>query len=114
MTWQDDMLTALIGHLVANGDLVAEKRDRFEWRDYAPAPAEHLAACRPDLARSSYEDSMWTDWGGSFEPDTTGTGMDVIVTCRCGQVTKRRWRYTEGGYAELLRAITATKQEGTS
>jgi hypothetical protein len=74
---------------------------------------EHLAGdCAIDFERSSYEDSEWTDFAGTFADDPWPRyhGIDAIVWCRCGQVQGRRWRFTEG-HATLLRGITGTPEK---
>ena len=67
-----------------------------------------MRTCRVDLPRSSWTDSDWEEFSGSFAepPWERRIGTDVLVFCRCGQVRGRRWRYT-GTLAELIRAITA-------
>jgi len=73
----------------------------------ASRPENHLKTCGIDFARSSYDDSEWSQFAGTFadDPWPVSRGIDAIVVCSCGQVAGRHWRYT-GTHAELLQAIT--------
>jgi hypothetical protein len=97
---------AVIDALTAQGTPVTTGRTTYGWeaRDYAEL-CMHMAGCRPDYAASTWDDSTWTEWMGTFEPLDSRTGIDLVLTCACGTVRERRWRYTDG-YAELIRAIT--------
>lgn len=120
MTWQDEMKTALIGRIITNGGLVREtatRQDYGGWREYgwddatgddAPALTTHMRACTVDLALSTWTDSDWEEFNGTFAepPWVHRKGTDAIVYCGCGLVQGRHWRYA-GPLAELIRAITA-------
>lgn len=61
--------------------------------------------CPLDLARMSWTESVWSEWGGTFAEDERVSGIDAVVWCECGRVGGIAWRWG-GGYGELLRAIT--------
>lgn len=73
--------------------------------DYAEARI-HMAHCRPDYAKSTWDDSEWYEFAGTMDPDVRKQGIDLKLTCRCGLLTGRAWRYSDG-YADLIRAITS-------
>jgi hypothetical protein len=129
MSWQDGMNEALIGYVISRGALVTESASQRSpgqriyggWQEYAwddatqdetPALTIHMRHCTADLARSSWQDSDWEDFNGTFAepPWEQRSGTDAVVYCICGQVQGRRWRYT-GGLAELIRAITAPPEQ---
>jgi hypothetical protein len=126
MNWQDGMKGALIAYVLRNGALVKEsasqtssgRQDYGGWQEYGwdeglqedvPALTVHMRDCRVNLTRSSYEDTDWCEFSGTFAepPWEHRAGTDVVVYCACGKVCGRRWRYT-GGLANLIRAITET------
>lgn len=74
--------------------------------DPADHPSEHIKTCGINFARSSYEDSEWSEFAGTFaeDPWPISHGIDAVVTCQCGKVAGRHWRYT-GTHAELLNGI---------
>lgn len=114
--WQAQFHSALISYLVAHGTLVAQGPTEYSWKAYGklgpgqgwgwdPAVRHVEEDCAISFERSTFEDSEWTEWAGTFYPDTHHEGIEAIVTCCCGQVQGRRWRFTEG-HAALLRGIT--------
>lgn len=65
----------------------------------------HMAGCRPVYAQCTWTDSDWSEFMGTFDPPERRKGIDLTVTCQCGVVQGRAWRY-EGGHTALIRAIT--------
>lgn len=65
----------------------------------------HMAHCRPAYEACTWGDSSWSEFQGTFDPDVDKQGVDLKLTCRCGLLTGRTWRYTDG-YAELIREVT--------
>lgn len=116
-SWKNGFKQALFGFIIDRGGLVQEDGgDIYGWREYGhdeasgngePAAVVHMRGCSADLAASQYEDSRWNQFDGTLAepPVSTHTGIDAVITCACGQVRNRTWRYT-GGYADLIRAIT--------
>jgi hypothetical protein len=97
---------AVIDVLAAQGEPVTQGSTTYGWQavDYMEL-REHMAACSPVYEASTWSDSEWTEFIGTFDPPEPRTGIDAVLTCRCGTVQGRTWRYT-GGYADLIRAIT--------
>lgn len=97
---------AVTDAIVSRGTPVTTGDGTYAWQagDYAELRI-HMAHCRPDYAASAWEDSEWTEFTGTFHGDERRKGIDLKLTCRCGTVQERRWRYRDG-YAELIRAIT--------
>lgn len=97
---------AVIDTLTAKGTPVTTGSAAYGWMatDYAELRM-HMAGCRPDYEASTWEDTNWIEWMGTFQEDEWRQGIDLVLTCKCGLVQGRAWRYT-GGYAELIRAIT--------
>lgn len=115
MRWQEEFKADLIAAIVIKGGKVREGLDlsRYAysysgWEDYDRTEAEHMRVCAVDITRSSYDDSEWQEFQGTFqdEPWARRTGIDAVVTCKCGCIQDSRHRY-EGGLAELIRAITS-------
>lgn len=109
MTWKDDFRESLISFLVRNGTPVSLKDRTYGWMDYEwQYLNDHLTICGTDITRSSWEDSEWSEFCGTFAepPFEQRRGVDAVVYCNCGQISGRRWRYT-GSYGELLKGITS-------
>jgi hypothetical protein len=97
---------AIIDTITAQGTPVTTGGTQWGWMsDDCYELREHMAGCSPVYETSTWSDSEWTEFVGTFEPTERGTGIDLVLTCRCGTVQGRTWRYT-GGYADLIRAIT--------
>lgn len=118
---------ALYGYVLKHGGLVKEYAKKWHthhdyggWRDYGEldwskggkllylpdSPTDHMKSCGIDYSKSSYEDSEWESFNGTFAepPWERETGLDVSLTCTCGKVS-RKWRH-QGSYADLITAIT--------
>lgn len=123
--WQAGFHTALLDYIVRHGELVREDFSNYgysDWQERGPwkpdysgtglhALAVHLLDdCAIDIERSSYTDSEWQEFEGSRAGWGRYAGLDAVITCRCGHVAGRHWRYTEG-YATLLRGITGTPEK---
>lgn len=97
---------AVIDTIIARATPVTTGRSTYGWQaEDLYVLRGHMEGCEPDYEASTWSDSEWTEWMGTFCEDERGTGIDAVVTCRCGTVQGRTWRYT-GGYADLIRAIT--------
>lgn len=100
---------AMIGALLENSSPVDEKPGYYGWLadDWRELYA-HLEACGPDYPKCHWDDSEWTEFAGTFAPPEAGEckGIDMLLTCRCGEIEERAWRYRGEGYAELIRKIT--------
>lgn len=95
-----------------NGGLVQLKPTFYNWRSYEIfealgdlTPAAHVLAC--GIASGHWEDKDWQEFAGTFAEygDQFRHGIDAVVTCKCGRVTYRTFRYT-GSHGDLLRGIT--------
>ena len=106
-TWQEEFRRSLLDYLVRKGTPVGADASVYGWidGDYEEI-REHFASCGISCAQSTYEDSRWTEFGGTFaESDTERTGIDAVVTCNCGRYEGKHFRYT-GGYAAMITEIT--------
>lgn len=119
MRWQEEFKAALIDAIVIKGGKVKDSYDLSRyvysysgWQDYSEdyrdTGAYHIATCAVDAARSTYDDSEWQEFQGTFAEEPWGrrTGIDAVVTCVCGKLDGVRYRY-EGGLAELIKFITS-------
>lgn len=122
--WRDGFHAALYGYVLEHGGLVKEKLPGYRsyggWRDYSDvdwsnggkllylpdSPTGHMLACGINYSKSSYADSEWESFSGTFAepPWERETGLDVSLTCTCGKVS-RKWRH-QGSYADLIKALT--------
>lgn len=92
--------------IIRLGAPVDDKDTSYGWIDSRYAELRiHMAHCRPVYEACTWDDSGWWEFQGTFDPDVHEQGVDLRLTCRCGLLTGRTWRYA-GGYAELIRAIT--------
>jgi hypothetical protein len=110
MSWKDEMNEAVIRYLVARGIPVDNTPGSSLYYGYIALDSQqvrkHLASCELDIPKCSFTDITWTEFAGTFaESDNDCAGLEATVSCTCGQVKDRRFRYS-GGYAEMLKAIT--------
>lgn len=129
MSWKEELKEALILYVAQHGELVKESAVSSGWgrgqysgfNDFSGNEthraggqydsitlAEHVTECTLDLGRSSYLDTDWYEFDGTFAEEPWGRrqGTDVVVYCTCGRVKGRHWRYT-GGLADLIKAVTS-------
>jgi hypothetical protein len=106
LTWQDEFHEALYEYIIEHGFPRSANRryGTFTARN-AIDLIEHMEGCPPSLKESSYGDTTWTEWGGTFGSDYQKTGLEALITCECGIVYQQPWLY-EDGYAELIKMIT--------
>jgi hypothetical protein len=108
MSWKDEFQEAIIRFLVKESTPVGEGDTRWGWiaDDYQEL-GRHLETCSLHIPECSWADSDWTEFAGTFAdpPWDERKGIDVKVTCSCGRVKGRTWRY-RGSSGDLLRAIT--------
>lgn len=91
--------------LIKNGTLVTTRGQGFGWiaEDYEEG-MKHIRSCGYDVSRLE-EDASWTEFAGTFaEHDTYKYGMEMIVTCTCGEYKDRMIRW-DGRVAEAIRDI---------
>lgn len=115
-SWELEFHKRIVTFLALHGQLVSkDSQGSYDswWQDYSRAGSKvrtHLGNCEVDAPRSAWKDGNWSTFNGTGEPDRYETGIEAEITCRCGQVAGRRFRYDDG-YAALIRAIT--RGEGT-
>lgn len=103
---------AVVDALFRLGEAVEPAGDEhdlyYNWHasDYAELRM-HMAGCRPRYELCAWQDRDWREFTDSLaEPsEDYRKGIELTLTCACGLIRDRRWRYT-GGHAELIRAIT--------
>lgn len=103
---QELMHRAVVDAIIANGSPVDQGDTSWGWLD--PGYAElrvHMAHCLPAYDQCTWDDSEWTECEETFDPGVSRQGIDLKLTCRCGLLTGRTWRYTDG-HAALIRAVT--------
>lgn len=123
MSWQDEMKAALLRQIVADGSLVqrgggggyggwqdftrGEHSTPRKWSYLTTELSAHVAECGIDMDKSTYVDSDWTEFAGTFAepPWEDRKGTDATIYCNCGKVAGRTWRYTDS-IAALIDGIT--------
>jgi hypothetical protein len=118
MSWREEMKAAMLREIAAGGGLVREGDGGWRyggWQDFTQEGGEyltttlsaHVAECGADVSKSTYTESEWTEFDGTFAEPPWGdhTGTDATIHCNCGKVAGRTWRYT-GSIAALIEAIT--------
>jgi hypothetical protein len=110
--WQAEFQRRIVTYLVKNGSPVSQVPTGtyggyldWNWREINA----HVSKCELIFSECKWKDSEWSDFAGTFAESqwSDRTGIDVIVTCQCGYLTDRAFRYT-GSRADLLTAITET------
>jgi hypothetical protein len=115
MGWHEEMTQTIALYVVEHGALVREDCVRSDgrgsysmWEDYGEDAfaSQHVAGC--GIRQCSYADKDWYEFDGTFAEPPWGLrhGTDVAVTCECGLIENRAWRYT-GGLADLIKAVTS-------
>ena len=119
-SWELEFHRRIVTFLARRGTLVvAQRHPGIWWQDWSGngnRAKAHLLTCPLDAPKCTWKDEHWNDFNGTGEPDLHRTGVEAVVTCSCGHVLARRVRY-DGGYAELMRAITrgeGTDEEGVT
>lgn len=108
--WKVGFHRAVIDSILAKGRQLAPRsqRDNFGWRQdrYSHEPVDpvmhRILRHGIDYNKSTYVDSNWSEFAGTFTSDEQKYGMDAeIVTVR-GE--RFEWRY-EGTLGQMLDAI---------
>lgn len=107
MSWKDDYRKALSTFAVRNGTVQASfSQNPYDatYPDYGNGLwiREHLLAC--PFTVDQMEESTWWERADTFNEGTEAHGLDLVVTCSCGEVKGRRIRY-EGSVGEILIGI---------
>lgn len=106
--WKDEYRRALLAFAVKHG-VVMVKTDQRDWDIWPAARAEqedvrlHLLAEDAPTVHEMKE-STWNEGSDTFNEGTEAHGLDLIVSCACGEVDHRRVRY-EGTVGEILIGI---------
>jgi hypothetical protein len=107
VSWKDEYRQALLIFAVRHGVVMAETgRD---WDDYAAPRAEQEdvkmhVLCAERTTVHEMKESTWSEGSDTFNEGTEAHGLDLIVSCECGEVDHRRVRY-EGTVGEILIGI---------
>jgi hypothetical protein len=108
MSWKDEYNKALTAFIVKHGSPVTDGRrislySGWMAEDYAEI-REHLDTCM--ITKSRIDDSEWDEFMGTFaEPSVqVQHGVDAVVTCVCGQIQGRAFRFT-GTFSELVQGV---------
>jgi hypothetical protein len=114
MSWKQEYNKALVAFVVGHGSPV---RDTTRPSIYSGWMAgdyveirEHLDTCT--IAASRIDDSEWGEFMGTFaEPSVqTQHGVDAVVTCACGQIEGRAFRFT-GTFSELVQGVLSESED---
>lgn len=105
-TWKQEIHRRIINFMLRDGSPVDPKPSYYGWiaHDYEKL-FRHLAECQSAYSSCTWDDDEWTEFAGTFADDRNCTGLKAIITCACGTVAGRMWRY-RGSYAELIRGLT--------
>lgn len=107
MSWKDEYKAAAGRFVLKNGSPREMERDTTygwlasDWNEVG----EHLRAHAADeVTLGEFQDVEWSQFDGTFVDDSEHQGIEVTVTCACGRLTDRVWRY-EGTLGEILTGI---------
>jgi len=106
MTWRNEYRAAMLSYVLRNGTVVpsdwsSTTNPVFERRDGGKI-REHLLCDGAKLEKLE-ESSWWTGYD-TFNSGHEVTGVDLIVSCACGEVESQRVRY-EGTVGEILMGL---------
>lgn len=104
MTWQDGFKRAFLRAMVRQGSPVDDKPSYFGWiaKDYERIYKD-VEENGIDYERSSWEDSSWDEFKGTFyEGDTRVFGVDALIVTGGG--SRYRYRYS-GTAGDLIASV---------
>lgn len=112
MSWEEEFKRRVVTFLVRKGSLVSAHASGYGWMEEDTGEKEHVLECGIDLQASTWKDSTWSEFLGTFaEPGSRDCrGLDAVVTCKCTLVEGITWRY-DGTHGDMLRVITEPPQE---
>ena len=104
--WKIEFHKALVDALVEGGSLICDNADIYGWRDYdgtrnARQYIEHVGI---DYAKTTYDDSTWDEFQGTFTDNRTVVGTDVDVVLNDGE--RLKFRYV-GTLSSLIQAVVS-------
>lgn len=104
--WVERFREALARTIIQHGRVIAKDANFYGWADF-PA-TEHLRDYGDNCPIVKHEvptEDTWDEFEGTFhEGDTTRHGMQMKITCECGQIKGRYLRY-EGNVGEMISDI---------
>lgn len=110
-SWKKGFRKAVISTIVEKGTPVDTNRNNrslfYGWMSYDWGRITgHLHECGIDVDKcGDPDDTEWFEFMGTFyEGDHIQRGIEVTITCSCGEITEQPYRMTSG-FAELLRDI---------
>lgn len=107
MTWKNEYVKAMTSFMLRHGEVMGSYvRDEHSesMRDHVMDMKirEHLSY--DGVTVHEMKESAWFQGGDTFTEGIDMTGIDLIVSCDCGEVDHRRIRY-EGPVGEILIGI---------
>jgi hypothetical protein len=109
MSWKQEYLAAA-GRFVSKHGTPRDMRDEMylvygwmadDWREVR----EHLGSHAPgEVTTSAFKDVEWSEFENTFTDNSEHHGVEITVTCACGEITDRVIRY-EGTLGEILLGI---------
>ncbi len=104
--WVERFREVVAQTIIQHGRVVSADASFYGWTDFEAT--EHLrsygGSC-PVVGHGTPSEDSWDEFQGTFyEGDTTQHGMQMTVTCECGQITDQILRY-EGNVSEMISSI---------
>lgn len=102
--WKRGFHRAMIDALVKNGTPVGDNPSFYGYiADNWPEISERVRTTGIDYETSTFKDSEWHEFKGTFyEGDTRTTGIDVNLVLLDGSIAKYRW---EGHPGDLIQQV---------
>jgi hypothetical protein len=106
-SWKEEFEGRMAWCVVKLGQAVREDASAYSWVSWDDYIREHVLECGLLERECAWKDYTWTEFQGTFaeSPMLDVKGVEAIVSCKCGLVTRQPFRYS-GGYARLLRELT--------
>jgi hypothetical protein len=116
MTWKDEYVKAMTAFMLRHGEVMGTYvRDEHSesMRDHVNDVKIRKHLSHDNATVHEMKESRWEQGGDTFTEGTDMNGIDLIVSCDCGEVDHRRIRY-EGSVGEILIGIFMEEMDTTT
>lgn len=107
MTWKDEYRAAMAAFVMTKGRVLSTNdRDVYygAYADDEDKVRTHLRWCAPDKAMTAISEAEWSEFTDTENDPDEKRGVDATVTCECGRVAGRAFRF-EGTLHEILMGV---------
>jgi hypothetical protein len=109
--WKTGFNSALTNMILSHGSPSASEEDQsiyYGWISHNfESMRQHLKSCEV-ISTTDPLPVSWESFDGTFVDSKTSHGFTMLVTCKCGVIQERLWRW-EGSMEDALRYLLAHK-----